>query len=80
MKIKLLTLLTILLLTVAARAEQTIYYQYVDLDRSVTYNYPGEVFELLKKGWKITNISTSTNGNFGRTLVIYILEREDVKK
>lgn len=81
MKKLLLSLLILTCLIVSASAEQKIYYHYVDLydysDGSrVTKNIPHDVIKFLKEGWKITHIS-ATAGDYSRSVIVYILEKED---
>lgn len=78
----LLILLISTLLICSARAEQKIYYHYID--PQVRYkdgptreqlNNPVEVIKLMQEGWKITHVAVGGGGAYIAT-VVYILDKE----
>lgn len=76
----LLVLLILLTLTFSVRAEQTIYYHYINIydtpdGKRIERNIPHGVIKYLNEGWKITNVSSA--GSYGEVVVIYILEKEN---
>ncbi len=79
MKILLIVLINLLLIC-PARAEQKIYYHYIDIYSSNRNkeNDPVEIKQFLKEGWKVTHVtSTGCGRQTSQVVVVYILEKED---